>query len=356
MIKKLFLLFLATLAIFSLSACTAGQKTVTYAPGPKIKICVTISPLYVMTADLINTRRNIFLEQIVPSDADISNFNLSDEQVTYFSSFDICIINGLGLDEQIAEKLSQANPKLIILNTSEGIEPILKDNGEPNPYIWLSPICSTLQIKNIAQLISEKDIIVLNEKEKEKLEKEKNAHIQKTAKEEIRNRAILSSEKVFKTYNETLSSLGLKPLQTTGSLDLLQFNEMMRKAEMPLSIDTKNIRTTGELRPIISEDYYFDYLARDFGLEVSKRILDDKKSLPEESLLEELNKSETVKIVFISTASKNENERLCNTYPNLRFCFLEKTNIKELLPNTLEKTFINNFNSISRTYSSMSSN
>lgn len=352
MIKKLILIIFTLALSFSLTACTNGHKTVTYAPGPNLKVCVTIPSLYVMTADLINTRKNISLEQIVPYGSDISSFDISDSQIKHFSSFDICIINGLGLDEKIADKLSQANPKIIILNASEGIDPILKDNGEPNPYLWQSPVYSALQMKNIAKLITEKDVVSLSEKEQEKVEKEKenkNAPIQKTAKEEVRNRATLYGTSVFTAYNEAIKSSGLSPLKT-DALDLFKLNELLIK-EVSVSIDTKNIRTTGTLRPIVSEDYYFDYLARDFGLEVSERIYKDSMN----ESLEKLSKSGDTRVIFITSGTKSENESLYNKYSNLKFCFLERINDTKLLPNTLEANFINNFNSMRRTYASISS-
>lgn len=154
--NKLILLLVAAASII-LAGCTGRNDTIYYAPGPRLKICATISPVYSMTAGMISTRQNLSLEQIIPPGETPSGYSLTNEEIDYYSSFDVCVISGMGYDDFVSDKLRAKNPKIQICNASEGIEPITLPDGKPNPYVWNSPVNQAMMLKNIGNFMIERD-------------------------------------------------------------------------------------------------------------------------------------------------------------------------------------------------------
>ncbi len=371
--NKFFIIVLLFFSSLMLPSCTSSTNTVVYAPGPPLRICATISPVYIITADLVNTRRNIALEQIIPTDADAKTFTIAEDKLAYFAGFDICVINGFGIDNHVADRLSKINPKIKIVDSSKGIEPFMidSDSGEiPNPYIWNSPVCNAVQYRNIAAEIVKLDLIGTDKEtapaeqaasvkpEKEPADPKKAAPAQKpSALREIHNRALLTDQNVFEAYNNAIKASGLKPVvnecpnkkyllaaNADGSLDIIHFAKMMNAGNMPVSLDITNVRSSGELRPIAAEGYLFDYLARDFGLCITSRISSSDRDASLSALAADSKNAGLV--VFIVSSSKEDNISLCKKYPALRFCFLERLRGREMLPDSLQKVMLYNFNSI----------
>lgn len=155
--NKIKLLLIIISVALSLASCAPSASTIYYAPGPNLKICATISPVYSIASEVITTRQNIALEQIIPPGKTPEDYNLSDAEYQYYSSFDLCLINGLGYDNKIADRLKEINPKITVCVVADQILPIKNSDGTENPYIWTSPLNQLIMYKNIANAVITKD-------------------------------------------------------------------------------------------------------------------------------------------------------------------------------------------------------
>jgi len=140
-------------ALFSASCMSPEQQNYqeVSAPGPPLKVICTTLPLYTFTAHVIITRQNISLEMLVPpkSDVDLRAYTLTPADIERLKVAKLLIINGLGLEGGIPEAAMKANPSLIIVDCSKGIDAIQTKDGGSNPYVWMSPGCAVLQVKAI---------------------------------------------------------------------------------------------------------------------------------------------------------------------------------------------------------------
>lgn len=121
------------------------------APGPAMKVICTTIPVYTFTAHVLITRQNISLELLVPPkrDVDLSTYTLTPEDTERLKAAKMLIINGLGMEGELADAALKANPSLIVVDSSKGVKSIQTKDGKLNPYVWLSPGCAVLQVRNI---------------------------------------------------------------------------------------------------------------------------------------------------------------------------------------------------------------
>jgi len=116
-------------------------------------------------APLANFARQVGGEQVqviilVPPGASPHTYELTPSQVEQVSRARLLALNGVEL-EYWAEKLTQSvnNPKLIVVDSSKGIDILQGDHHEPggNPHIWLDPKNAVVQVENIRDALVEAD-------------------------------------------------------------------------------------------------------------------------------------------------------------------------------------------------------
>ena len=218
--------------IFLPSCAPNTATTIQYAPGPPLKICATISPIYSITADVVATREKIKLEQIIPASKNVEEYNIGDEEYKYYSQFDMVIINGMGLDNEIAERLKNLNPNIKICDASVGIDPIIEENGEKNQKIWSSPLNQLIMYQNIANATMEIDKMPIpNQEDKSNEPSEKNKATESTVKN---NEAIIKEYKARFSYMENLLKNDItveKSLTPKTDLKKIQSNKKSSKQE-----------------------------------------------------------------------------------------------------------------------------
>ncbi len=99
---------------------------------------------------------------LVPPGASPHTYELTPSQVEQVSRARLLVLNGVGL-EYWAEKLALSvnNPNLIVVDTSEGIDILRGDGGEPggNPHIWLDPKSAAVQVGNIRDALTQADAV-----------------------------------------------------------------------------------------------------------------------------------------------------------------------------------------------------
>ena len=267
-----------------------------YAEGPSIKICTTISPIYSITADVVSTREKIAVVQMFPSAKNIEDYKMGEAEYTYYSNFDLVIINGMGLDNEIAERLKNINPNIKICDASLGIDPIIDENGEKNKKIWSSPLNQLIMYQNIANEIMEIDkmpLVVTKENEQP-------------------NEATIKQNKTITNNNEAI----VKEYKTRFLYfeDLLKNDITVEKSIAPKA-DLQNLQSNKEKKiktskKAIVKDDSFDYLLKDCSIEKAQ------------------SKDNSIEIGNYETDSDSTNK-----------CLLKDiAKQEEIMPNTAEET------------------
>jgi zinc transport system substrate-binding protein len=131
-------------------------------PGAdRIKVAVSIAPL----ADLAQQvgGEQVTVTTLVPPAASPHTYEPTPAQVREVAEADVLALIGLGFEfwaEDVIE--SAANPDLIVVRTSEGIE-VIHDEHEHeeheigNPHVWLNPRNAMVQVRHLRDALIEAD-------------------------------------------------------------------------------------------------------------------------------------------------------------------------------------------------------
>lgn len=118
----------------------------------KLNIVVSILP----QADLVKMvgGENVEVTVMIPPGANPDNFEPSTGDLKMVSKADLFIqVGHLPFEKAWQDRILSANPDLIVVNSSEGIE--VEDE---DPHIWLSPKLARIQVDNICQALVKADV------------------------------------------------------------------------------------------------------------------------------------------------------------------------------------------------------
>ena len=138
------------------------------------KIVATTFPVYLFTKNLIGPKSNLELELLI--DASVGcphNYTLTPTNLNRLSQADILVINGLGLEDFLANALKVAPKNIAVIDASQGLlettdnaekehQSPEKDASEhqhegPNPHIFSSPKMAAAMVLNIADGLTAQD-------------------------------------------------------------------------------------------------------------------------------------------------------------------------------------------------------
>jgi zinc transport system substrate-binding protein len=156
---KILLTGLSILALvtFSLGGCGGTPALDT----DKVKVAVSIAPLAALAQQVGG--EHVTVTTLVPPAASPHTYEPTPAQVKGVAEANILALVGLGFEfwaEDVIE--SAANPDLIVVYTSEGIE-VIHDEHEHeghevgNPHIWLSPRNAMVQVRHLRDALIEAD-------------------------------------------------------------------------------------------------------------------------------------------------------------------------------------------------------
>jgi zinc transport system substrate-binding protein len=148
-------LFILVAVNFLLSGC-GGTPT----PGAdRIKVAVSIAPL----ADLAQQvgGEHVTVTTLVPPAASPHTYEPTPAQVKEVAEADVLALIGLGFEFWAEDMIeSAANPDLMVVRTSEGIE-VIRDEHEEyetgNPHVWLNPRNAMVQVRHLRDALMEAD-------------------------------------------------------------------------------------------------------------------------------------------------------------------------------------------------------
>lgn len=134
-----------------------NQKNNKETADEKFKIVTSFYPIYIMTVNITEGAQNIDLVNMTDTNVGcIHNYTLTTADMKKVENADVFIENGLGL-ENFIDKITKANKNLEIVDSSENLINLIKDEDETNPHIWTSISNYIVQVENITKALKEKN-------------------------------------------------------------------------------------------------------------------------------------------------------------------------------------------------------
>ena len=155
--QKRYYLVVAVIAVALFLGVTLwGLSIPNPATATGLKVVATFYPLYDFAQNVVGNKANVSI--LVPETEDVHDFTPVPSSVEEVASANVLIFNGAGLEPWISSLVSSAaNPKLVLVNCSQGIPlipvpPEFQENGQVvDPHIWLDPVLAKQMVNNILQ-------------------------------------------------------------------------------------------------------------------------------------------------------------------------------------------------------------
>jgi zinc transport system substrate-binding protein len=146
--RILILIFLMLMPL--LCGCVSQNEK----PLGLIKVAATIAPLGELAGAVGGDKVQISV--LVPPGAEPHTFEPAPSQIMQVANADLYVQNGAGLEFWM-DKILQVNNKMVVVDSSKGID-LIRENGETmDPHIWLSLRNAAMQTKNICQALIQVD-------------------------------------------------------------------------------------------------------------------------------------------------------------------------------------------------------
>ncbi|MEW6567607.1 MAG: metal ABC transporter substrate-binding protein [Chloroflexota bacterium] len=157
----------AVLVLLALAACapqTQGLGTrpidslqpLDLAEGRPLHAVATTS-LVAETVAIVGAA-DIELTELLPRGIDPHSYEPTPQDLRAVAKADVVFINGLGLEEFMAELLANAGGRAVVVSLSEGIEPrTLDSEGGADPHVWMDPANVRQWSANAAEALARLD-------------------------------------------------------------------------------------------------------------------------------------------------------------------------------------------------------
>ena len=155
--KKVYFLFaIFILACSIIAGCGGSKGEQSTEKNDGVNIVTSFYPMYVAALNITNGVEGVTLTNMTePQTGCLHDYQLSTADMTKLEKADVFIINGAGM-ESFMEKVTSQQKNLKIIDASKDI-PLLEEDGEANPHVWLSVTNEIQQVKNITAQLKEAD-------------------------------------------------------------------------------------------------------------------------------------------------------------------------------------------------------
>ena len=158
------------LALAAFAGCS-GKAAAPRKPG-ELRLLTSTFPMYLFTRNVVAGRGEVTVEAMLPGSAGCPHdYALTPGDLRKIARADVFVVNGLGLEEFLGSPVTRANPKLTVLDSSKGIDELLKltaeeggsaedahhHHGDINPHLFASPRMAAKIARNIAEQLSKID-------------------------------------------------------------------------------------------------------------------------------------------------------------------------------------------------------
>jgi zinc transport system substrate-binding protein len=146
------------LAATILSGCVSQDESSLVAPSgnasDRIKVATTIAPL----GDFLKAvgGEKVEVTVVVPPGAEPHTFEPTPSLMMDVAKADLYVMNGAGLEFWM-DKLLEANKRMVVVDSSQGVALLQERKGEIDPHIWISLRNAAVQVNNICAGLIEVD-------------------------------------------------------------------------------------------------------------------------------------------------------------------------------------------------------
>ena len=174
----------------------------------KLKIVTSFYPIYIIAENITEGASNVELENMADVNVGcLHDYTLTTEDMKKVEKADVFVINGLGM-ENFVDKVINSNNTMQVIDSSSGIENIIKNDDETNAHIWTNINNYITQVKNISerlQQIDSKNANIYKENEENyinQLEKLEAEYIQKL--ESLKGKKVVNLNEAFEYLGQEL--------------------------------------------------------------------------------------------------------------------------------------------------------
>ncbi len=165
--------------IFACLALLAGGAS-GHAAEARLKVLASTFPIFQITRNITRGAAAIEVELMIPASLGCPHdYALTPQDMRKLAAADVLVVNGLGLEEFLGAPVKKANPGLVVIDSSRGIEEVLHyddaeghgaaadhprhqhddhglGEGQVNPHLFASPRMAALMAGSIAQALADR--------------------------------------------------------------------------------------------------------------------------------------------------------------------------------------------------------
>ena len=211
------------ISVFIFTGCENKEKN-----NNNLKIVTSFYPINIMALNITEGAKNIELSNMAEQNVGcLHNYTLNTSDLKKVEKANVFIKNGLEI-ENFMDKLLNSFSSLKVIDSSEGIENIIRDEDEENGHIWVSIDNNINQVKNIKDKLKE-----LNSENSELYEKNAIQYIEKL-------------EKLKQKYNDELG-------ESLNGKKVVCLNEAFAYLINDLELDAIEVHTDHEESTLSAE-------------------------------------------------------------------------------------------------------
>ena len=216
----------------------------------KFKMVTSFYPIYVMTANITEGAQNIELLNMAEVNGGcVHDYTLTTADMKKVETADAFIQNGLGLEGFIT-KVTESNKEMKLIDSSENIENLIKEDDETNPHIWTSISNYIDQVKNITEELKQanpENAEIYEKNSKEYIEKLEQLNLKYNT--ELQNLKGKSAVILNESFEYLARDLGLNSIvvhisqeESTMSAEMLKniIDEMKQKGTKIIIVDVND--------------------------------------------------------------------------------------------------------------------
>lgn len=124
----------------------------------RLVITASFYPMYISTINVTKDIPNVrVIDMTKPQTGCLHDYSITPDDLKTLEKARIFVINGAGM-ENFMSKVIKQQPHLKIVDASKDITLLKnKNDGEPNPHVWVSISDAILQVSNIAKQLEKYD-------------------------------------------------------------------------------------------------------------------------------------------------------------------------------------------------------
>ena len=219
----------------------------------KLKIVTSFYPIYIIAENITEGASNVELENMADVNVGcLHDYTLTTEDMKKVEKADVFVINGLGM-ENFVDKVINSNNTMQVIDSSSGIENIIKNDDETNAHIWTNINNYITQVKNISerlQQIDSKNANIYKENEENyinQLEKLEAEYIQKL--ESLKGKKVVNLNEAFEYLGQELqmemTTIETNHEESTMSAEMMSsIIEKMKNENIQMILVDKNDNKT----------------------------------------------------------------------------------------------------------------